>query len=78
MTHPDPVINLLISNLKEIREEHKEISEGLSEIREILAEQRGHWRGAKAVAAGISAFVGFVMGLFNFIITNQMHKPGGS
>lgn len=73
----DPVLNILLNQQVEMRQEIAATSKSIAEIREMLAEQRGQWKGAKAVAAGVSATIGFLMGVVNFIITHQFNKPGG-
>jgi hypothetical protein len=65
------VISLLIDGQKEMRETLKIMQEDVTEIRLSMASQQGQWKGAKSLAAGVSAVVGFVVSVVTFLVSTK-------
>lgn len=66
-----PVIALLIQGQTEMRETLAAMQKDVTEIRISMANQQGQWKGAKSLAAGVSAVVGFVVSMVTFLVSTK-------
>jgi hypothetical protein len=74
MTPTDPVISVLLSQNAEMRKDIVDTKADIAAIREMMAEQRGQWQGAKGLAAGISTAIAAVAAFINFIVSHKIQS----
>jgi hypothetical protein len=66
-----PVIALLIQGQAEMRESLKIMQEDVTQIRLTIAEHQGQWKGARTLAAAVSAVVGFASSVITFMVATK-------